>query len=169
MDDGTGTGFAVARFEKPDFCTISYITYTGEVYRSNRPIDMDKATADAIAKDMTTVEGDLKALADAICPEAVPFMFTPAVLADNAQDAVVVVVGPGPDGWVPWLATGGLATLVLAAETEDGGLEEKVHLTDLSLFRVDGVGTPSATVKVSAWEESMLESTAFGYPVDAPQ
>ena len=171
IDDGTGTGFAVARFENPDFCTISYITYTGEVYRSNRPIEMDKTTADAIAKGMTTVEGDLKALAQEICPEAVPFMFTPAILADHAQDALVVVVGPGPDGWVPWLATGGLATLVLAAETEEGSgvFEEKVHLTDLSLFRVDGAGTPSATVKVSAWEESMLESTAFACQIDAPQ
>ncbi|MBM4370663.1 MAG: hypothetical protein FJ098_03370, partial [Deltaproteobacteria bacterium] len=120
LDDGTGTGFAVARFEDPDFCTIAYITYTGEVYRSNRPIDMDQDTADAVAAGMAPVEGDLKTLATEICPEAAEFMFSPAVLADNGLEAVVAVVGQGPSGPAAWLAVGGLATLVLPAEAPDG-------------------------------------------------
>ncbi|MFH1531012.1 MAG: hypothetical protein ABIK09_09805 [Pseudomonadota bacterium] len=168
MDDGTGTGFSVARFEDPDFCAVSYITYTGEVYRSNRPLDLDKDTADAIARGMLPVEGDLQALALQACPEAAPFMFTPAVLGDNAQDAVVMIVGPGPDGWQPWLATGGIATLVLPNSDDEEPLET-IHLTNLSLFRVEDAGTPQGNVKVSAWEESVLESTAFGYPVVLPR
>ncbi len=167
IDDGTGTGFSVARFEDPDFCTVAYITYTGDVYRSNRPIDMDKNTADALAKGMITVEGDLQALALQACPEAAPFMFTPAVLEDNEQDAVVMIVGPGPDGWEPWLATGGIATLVLPNTNDEEPLET-IHFTDLSLFRVEGAGTPQGIVKVSSWEESILESTAFGYEVVTP-
>lgn len=163
IDDGTGTGFSVARFEDPDFCTVAYITYTGDVYRSNRTISLDQTTANAIAKDMTSVEGELKALAQEICPEAAPFMFTPAVLEDHAQDAVVMVVGPGPDGWQPWLATGGIATLVLPNPEADN--LETIHLTKLSLFRVDGAGTPEGAVEVSAWEESILDSTAFGYEI----
>ncbi len=163
LDEGTGTGFTVARFEDPDFCTVAYITYTGDVYRSNRTINLDKNTADAIAKGMATVEGDLQGLAQEVCPEAAPFMFTPAVLEDNAQDAVVMIVGPGPDGWQPWLATGGIATLVLPNPEDDN--METIHLTNLSLFRVENAGTPEGTVKVSAWEESILESTAYGYEV----
>ena len=166
LDDGTGTGFSVARFEDPDFCAVAYITYTGEVYRSNRPIELDNSTADAIARDMVSVEGELQTLAQEICPEAAPFMFTPAVLVDHAQDAVVMIVGPGPDGWVPWLATSGIASLVLPNPDADN--KETIHLTNLSLFRVVDPGTPQGTVKVSAWEESILESTAFAFPI-APQ
>jgi hypothetical protein len=164
FDDGTGTGFSVARFEDPDFCTVAYITYTGDVYRSNRTINLDQTTANAIAKGMASVEGELQTLALEVCPEAAPFMFTPAVLEDHGQDAVVMVVGPGPEGWQPWLATGGIATLVLPNPEADN--LETIHLTNLSLFRVDGAGTPEGAVKVSAWEESILESTAFGFPVE---
>jgi len=162
LDDGTGTGFSVARFEDPDFCAVAYITYTGEVYRSNRTIALEKDTADAMAKAMAPVEGELNTLAQEICPEAAAYMFTPAVLEDHEQDAVVMIVGPGPDGWVPWLAAGGIATLVLPGQEDT---QETIHLTDLSLFRVTDPGTPDGEVNVSAWEESILESTAYGFPV----
>jgi hypothetical protein len=161
--DPTGLSVAVARFEDPAYCLINYMTISGELYRTNTNISLDQTTANSIAAGLSLgAPENYPEIITPICPEAASILFDPALLGNNGQEALTVIVGPGPEGiWDTWLATAGVTTYI--SPTEEAPDHHTVRFNNMTFYKATAIGTPEGKVPVSTWYETTVQSTAFEY------
>lgn len=169
ITDETGLSISAARFSSPTFCVLNFTVVNGELYRTNTPINLDQATADAMAQGLKSFDNiDDPVLKDTLspfytlCPEMEDFFIDPAALGENGVTAVSMLVGPDLDGvWNAWLATSGTSTYI--SPSEENPTRNGVRMTNMIYYKIKNGGQAQGQVSVSSWYESTIKSAAYEY------